>query len=214
MLSYNNILYGELRNDKLIGTKSLSHQPGLIPAVLYGKSIKTVSITVNAEEVERLLLTPLKRNITIVLEIKNHGIFKTMVKDVQINIIKRNITHVDFLTIDPNKIINVKVPLSISGKNKAVIAGAKLEQIRSYLNIQTLPDDIPEKIEFDISDLSFGSTCAGKIILPKNLFLIDPPNTPILTIKTPRAEKVDPQTAQTTQTSQTTQTKPQQNSAK
>ena len=98
-------------------------------------------------------------------------------------------THVDFVEINANEPVAVNVPLSLFGKSKSVVAGGKLDQIRHTIRVRVLPGEVPAKIELDVTELGFGSTPASAIILPHGVSLADPAETPVVTIKIPRAEK-------------------------
>lgn len=163
-----------------------------LPAVLYAKGQSTLSLTVCPRETTKILRTPLKRNVVINLEIddknqKHHR--AVMVKDCQVHAIRRDLIHVDFVEVDLKKPVVVSVPIKLSGKSESVVLGGKLDHVLQKIKVASLPANIPEFIDIDISNLPFGSTHCMDIKLPQGMSLVEKPRVVILTIKKPRGAK-------------------------
>ena len=122
-----------------------------------------------------------------------------MVKDLQIDPVRRNLTHIDFIEIDPKILVEAEVPFNTFGKSKSVVAGGKLEQVHHTVRVKVLPGSIPVKLDLDITDLEFGSTPASAIKLPAGVSLAGDPHAPVVTIKIPRADKEETPAAGSTQ---------------
>ncbi len=191
-----NELSGILRSSTGKGPSHRLRQAGLLPAIVYGNGTESTSVAVSPKETTKALQSPLRRNVMIHLNLQdengqNANTKTVMVRDLQKHPVKRHLTHVDFVEINANEPVAVNVPLSLFGKSKSVVAGGKLDQIRHTIRVNVLPAEVPEKIELDVTELAFGSTPASAIILPQGVSLFDPPGTPIVTIKIPRADKDD-----------------------
>lgn len=158
-----------------------------LPAVVYAKGHKTMPITVCPRELTKILQGPLRRNVLIELSVEGDAKKRTvMVKERQIHPIRRELTHVDFVEVDIKKPINAAVPVVLSGKSESVTQGGKLDHVLKKMRIRCLPTQVPETIEVDITDLSFGSTHAKDVPLPKGAELAEKPRVVVLTIKKPR----------------------------
>lgn len=189
-----NELPATLRTSTGKGPSHKLRHAGLVPAIVYGGGKKATSVAVPPKETTKLLMTPLRRNVMVHLNLKNEKgttlpTQTVMVRDLQIDPVRRNLIHVDFVEINPKEPVAVHVPLFLFGKSKAVVEGGKLDQIKQSLHVKVLPGNVPEKIELDVTDLGFGSTPASVVKLPKGVSLVDLPSTSIISIKIPRAEK-------------------------
>lgn len=184
-----NELSGSIRESHGKGAARVLRQAGQVPGVVYGKGSKALSVAINPKDASKMLLSPLRRNIMIHLNLENQPQKTVMVKDLQIDPVRRNLTHIDFIEIDPVVAIEAEVPFSTYGKSKSVVAGGKLEQVHHTVRVKVLPGNIPVKLDLDVTDLEFGSTPASAIKLPAGVELAGDPSAPIVTIKIPRAEK-------------------------
>lgn len=184
-----NELSGNIRDSHGKGPTRVLRQSGQVPGVVYGKGNQAVSVAINPKEATKMLLSPLKRNIMIHLNLLNQPPKTVMVKDLQIDPVRRNLTHIDFIEIDPNIPVEAEVPFSTFGKSKSVVAGGKLEQVHHTIRVKVLQAHIPVKLDLDVTDLEFGSTPASMIKLPAGVVLAGDPHAPVVTIKIPRAEK-------------------------
>lgn len=184
-----NELSGNLRDAHGKGPARRLRQLGQVPGIVYAKGAQAVSVAINPKEATKMLLTPLRRNIMIHLNLPDQPAKTVMVRDLQIDPVRRNLTHIDFIEIDPKTPIEAEVPFHTFGKSKSVVAGGQLEQVHHTVRVKVLPAEIPVKLELDVTDLEFGSTPASAIKLPAGVSLAGDPHAPIVTIKMPRAEK-------------------------
>ena len=84
------------------------------------------------------------------------GTLHALVKDYQIDPLRRDITHVDLLAIDPNKEVRAEVPLEFIGKPKGAIDGGQIRIVLRKLEVRAKPSDIPVKLAVDVSPLEIG----------------------------------------------------------
>src|SRR5437763_1066591 len=113
------------------GNKGLARalrSQGKVPGVCYGASpdgrIDPLPITVDIKALRAALDPVRKQNTVIDLQIEGDGKSRklhALVKDYQLDPIRREITHVDLLAIDPNKEVLADVPLEFIGKPKGAI---------------------------------------------------------------------------------------------
>ncbi len=129
---------------------------GKIPAVVYGYGTKNTSVKV--EEVDFIkLIREVGRNGVIELEVGSNTV-KVMVSDYQINPIKNKITHIDFLAINMKSELTVDVVVNLVGEAEGVKEGGVVQQPLFQLSVTATPDDIPENIEVDVTELNIGDT--------------------------------------------------------
>ena len=101
---------------------------------------------------------------------------EVILKDIQRDPEKSNITHIDFLAVDMNKKINVNVPFNFINEDKCIgikISGGILSHILNEVEISCLPKDIPENINVDVSDLDLNQSIhLTEISLPEGVELL------------------------------------------
>ncbi len=131
--------------------KSL-RESGKIPAVFYGFKKDVTSLSVDKKEFVAAFKEAGETS-TITLKTSN-GDFNAMIHDVQVDPVKGEVIHVDFLSVDMNKAIEVNVPLEFVGESVAVKEGGVLVKVMHELPVSSLPANIPQHIEVDISKLS------------------------------------------------------------
>src|SRR5512132_3496857 len=111
-----------LRNNSGKGAAIKLRQQGKVPGVCYGASpdgrIEPLAITVDVKALRAALDPVRKQNTVIDLTIDGDKPRKlhALVKEYQIDPLRRDITHVDLLAIDPNKEVDASVPLEFVGK--------------------------------------------------------------------------------------------------
>lgn len=137
---------------------------GLVPGVCYGEStdgrIEPIQIAINVKALKAALDPVRKQNTVIALSIEDGGktvkSLSALVREYQIDAIRRDITHVDLLAIDPNKEVTAVVPLEFVGKPAGIINGGLTHTVMRALAVKCKPADIPVKLELDISPLDIG----------------------------------------------------------
>ena len=165
-----------------------SRKAGEIPAIYYGKGAESISISVSEKELEAVL-APGKRYTLLDLVINGKKGNPATIHQYQKHNISQKIIHVDFLKIEENTPITVRVPVKLSGipigvKNQ----GGNLSQESRYLKLLAKPSDIPANIELDVSEMPNNTTYyAEKLDLGK-VSLLSPKRTVIFTISKGREE--------------------------
>jgi large subunit ribosomal protein L25 len=150
-----------------------------VPAVVYGLSQDPVSIDVAWVDLREALTTDAGVNAVIHLEIGGEKQM-SIVKDVQRHPVRRDVTHIDFLRIDPNQDVTVDVPLVMIGEAKEVTdADGMVDQNLFSLSVNAAPDSIPNELEVDISSLTIGDSLrVADIVLPAGVTTdVDPDET-------------------------------------
>ncbi len=124
---------------------------GLIPCTIYGKGFEPVSAQVSAREFE-LVFRKAGRTTLIDLNIGTQGISAVFVQDIQRHPVTRAILHIDFKVVDLKKLVHVEVPVIAVGESPLVARGdALLNHPLTMVMVESLPNDLPQHIEVDVS---------------------------------------------------------------
>ena len=132
---------------------------GIIPAVCYGNGDEAIPLTVDPEELRGALDPEKGENTVIEMTIEGEGgpeVLQVMVKDYDLHALKKTVLHADFLKVDPNKAVPVRVPLLLEGKPEGVKVGGILHQVLRDLPMSCLPNAIPTSVTLDIAALEIG----------------------------------------------------------
>lgn len=143
----------ELRQTGKVESKKLIKQ-GYVLINLYGKDVNNLALKVKRDEIEKI-----NTRLGQILNVKlNSNEYKAVIKEIQRDIIKRNITHIDMLILVPDRYVEVTVPVEFVGESIGVKKGGVLQILLNKLTIKTLPAYLPEKIEIDLSHLDIGDS--------------------------------------------------------
>ncbi len=132
----------------------------LVPAEIYGVSKDNQSILINNFELNNQIKDPQFYSNVIDLNVGKTKI-EVILKDLQRDPQKSNITHIDFLVVDQNVKITVNVPIKYINEETCVgvkTSGGVLSHIITDVEISCLPKDIPENIEVDVQELDINQS--------------------------------------------------------
>ena len=152
---------------------------GKIPAVVYGASRQPVAVAVNPKDVHRILTSKSGHNTIFNLQIDGVETTPVMIADWQHDPIRSNLLHADLKRIDLNQRITVKVPVHTRGEARGVKQqGGLLELVAREIEIECLPDEIPEEFVVDVTELLIGQNKrAGEIPMLGSMTLVSNPDT-------------------------------------
>jgi len=141
---------------------------GKIPAVIYGHKFKDTPIVLDAHSTTLALKNVSESTILIIkLDGKEHS---ALVRDRQIDFIKGNILHLDFQVVSLTEKLRTNVHIELIGESPAVEEfNAMIVNGITDIEVEALPQDLPEGINVDISILDE----IGKAIYVKDLPAID-----------------------------------------
>jgi large subunit ribosomal protein L25 len=165
---------------------------GFAPAVLYGANGPAVAVAVSPKEVNKILHSNTGHNTIFNLAVQGGEDTPVMIVDWQRDPVKETLLHVDLKRIDLSKRINVKVRVHITGEPKGVkIQGGLLEAITREVEIECLPDEIPQEFTMDVTELMIGQNLrASDIPLTGSMKLLSAPEQVIAHVVTMKAEEV------------------------
>jgi large subunit ribosomal protein L25 len=159
---------------------------GKVPAVVYGLSTESQSISVGARELGHILSSPGGANTLINLDM---GDKKELVLARQIvrHPVKHTITHVDLIRVSRDTAVSAEVPLHLVGEAEGVREGGIVEQVLFGLAIEAKPADLPNVIEVDVTALSIGDHLSvADLTLPRGVTATVEPETQVVHVSQPR----------------------------
>src|SRR3984885_6717622 len=165
---------------------------GQTPGVLYGAGGEAVPVAVSPKEVNKILHSKTGHNTIFNLSVTGGETVPGMVVDWLNDPIKDNLLHVDLKRIDLTLRLRVKVPVHTSGEPKGVkLQGGLHELITREVEIECLPDDIPEQFILDATELSIGENLrASQIPMVGSMKLLSNPEAVISHVVSMKAEEV------------------------
>ena len=182
----------EVRTSRGKNEARRTRSAGQIPAVLYGAYKDAVSVSVNPREILKIVRSSTGYNTIFNLAIEGGETTPVMVVDQQVDPLRGNLLHADLKRIDLTKRIRITVPVFTTGEPAGVkLQGGLLEVITRAIEIECLPDEIPESFSVDVSELMIGqATRASDVALAASMKLVSAPETVIAHAVALRAEEV------------------------
>ena len=125
--------------------------------MVYGAGGPPISVAVDPKQISRILLSESGHNALFTLEIKGKAPARVMLKDWTVDPLKGNLLHVDMVRIARDALLKVRVPIHTVGEPKGVkVQGGIFDFVLREVELECLPDDIPENITVDVSELTLG----------------------------------------------------------
>jgi large subunit ribosomal protein L25 len=164
---------------------------GRIPAVVYGGGGQAIPVTVDPKKVSQILYSQSGHNTVLTLEIKGRAPARVLLSDWQVEPIHGGLLHVDMFRISADTRLKLNVPVQLTGEAYGVkTEGGVLEFILREVEIECLPDDIPDHITVNISDYKIGSALrVGDLPLGERVKLLTEPSRMVAHVIAPRAEE-------------------------
>lgn len=169
---------------------------GFVPAILYGESAGSVPLTLKKKDIIEILKSETGEN-TIFKVAFDSEKREVMIKEVQINPMTDELTHVDLIQISMDKPVRVSVPVELTGEAVGVkTEGGIVDFLLRALDIECLPGDIPEAIKVDIGNLHIHQSIRiQNLELPAGIKVLHDPNSAVVVISSV-AEELAPVTAE------------------
>ena len=163
---------------------------GKLPAVLYGKHIAPVPLTLDYRSAETAL-RGLSTSTLVILELEGTR-HTAVVRERQKDYIKGTLLHVDFQALSLTEKMRAEVPIELEGEAPAVKAyGGVLVQTLESVEIESLPGDMPERLIVNLGALAEigDSITVSDLVLPPNVKVLEDPDEAIVVVTAPRSEE-------------------------
>ena len=167
---------------------------GRVPGVLYGAGQKALAIEIDHKDLALKLKQEAFHASILSLNLSGEK-QQVLLRDYQMHPWRLQVLHVDFQRVAKDQKIHMKVPLHFVHADIAPgvkVGGGSVNHVLSELDVICLPDDLPEYIEVDLSNLQMGhSIRLSELKLPKGVEssqLRGGDDAVVVTIPVPRAE--------------------------
>jgi large subunit ribosomal protein L25 len=164
-------------------------QAGRVPAVLYGRELDALHLSIDAREADYLFRSISVDNTIVALKVEgDKEPYETLVREIQMHPWRAAMLHVDFLRIQANVEVDLEVPVHLEGTPAGVrLSGGVLEQIMHEVPIRCLPSRIPESIVLDVTHLDLNQSLhVSDIKLEEGIELRLPGDQTICMVAVPR----------------------------
>ena len=184
------VLNVELREETGKGICRRLRSAGRIPAVVYGKGLEPVAISLELRQFSEAVAGEGGRN--HILTLKGEGRLDgetVIVADLLQDPVKRTPRHVDLHKINLSDKVKVHVPVNLVGTAAGAKAGGLVDFAMHELEVECLPVHIPERINVDVTELTLGhSIHVGDIVAPIGIAILSDPKAAVVSILGRKAE--------------------------
>ncbi len=185
------VVEGAARETRGKGPARRVRHTGMIPAVLYGGKGDSISLSVNAKQLTRILRSETGHNSIFTVNLAGGSGEQAIVKDWQVDPITGSLIHVDLFRVAMDVRMRVRVPVHPFGEPQGVkVQGGIFETVTREVEVECLPADIPEEFKVDVSELLIGKQIrAADVPMDKEkLKLVTDPTRVLFHVVTLKAE--------------------------
>jgi large subunit ribosomal protein L25 len=188
----------DLREMQGKGASRRLRHTGKVPAILYGGHKDALPLILDQQNLLTMIGDERFYSSIVQVKISNGSQQEAIVKDVQMHPAKNVVVHVDLQRVIENEAIRLKLPIHFKGESISPgvkVQGGVVSHMRSDVEVVTLPKDLPEFLELDLSGMSLNETkFLSDIPLPPGVTIpeLSHRNAPVVSIHSPRAEEPEP----------------------
>ncbi len=167
---------------------------GRLPGILYGTGGETIKLSLDANEISRQLENEAFYSHVLTLKVGERE-EQAVLKELQRHPCEPRLLHIDFLRIDKDKAITMRVPLHFTNEEQCVGVrekGGMISHVMTELEVSCLPQHLPEYISVDVSELDLGASIhLGEVKLPAGVELYallhgGDPSQPVVSVHAPK----------------------------
>src|SRR4051794_15076510 len=191
----------ELRAERraVLGKKvRFLRRDGLVPASLYGPGLTSVALQLAARETEAAMRR-ISSSTLVPLVMDGEPTRRVLVREVQRHPTGEQVLHLDLFAVSMNETMRTPVSLAFLGEAPAVkqLEGTLIHNLDA-VEVEALPDDLPGRLEVDLSGLeSLHSTIhVSDLVAPERVTILTPPETVIVSVAAPRLVAAEEQPAE------------------
>ncbi|HEX5936889.1 MAG TPA: 50S ribosomal protein L25 [Actinomycetota bacterium] len=178
-------LQAEPRTETGKGAAHRLRAAGRIPAILYGAGVDATPIQVNSLDLLHLMHATGGGSVLVDLKLDGQE-YLTIAREIQRDLIHNRFIHVDFMAVNRDEKITVNVELHEIGESVGVHSGGVIEHHLREVELECLPVDVPERIEFDITNLTIGDSIrVGDLTAPPGVTFLTEADVMVLAVVEP-----------------------------
>eukprot|EP00746_Dinoflagellata_sp_MGD_P028960 gnl/MRDRNA2_/MRDRNA2_168536_c0_seq1.p1 gnl/MRDRNA2_/MRDRNA2_168536_c0~~gnl/MRDRNA2_/MRDRNA2_168536_c0_seq1.p1 ORF type:complete len:225 (-),score=31.28 gnl/MRDRNA2_/MRDRNA2_168536_c0_seq1:74-748(-) len=168
-------------------TKALRNA-GEVPCVVYGGD-EPIHFSADELAFKNLVYTPDVHTVVIALE--DGTKINAILQDIQFHPVSDRILHIDFYQIFDDKEVMLEIPVRVVGNSRGVRNGGVLRIVTRKLRIKAIPENLPDFIEVDITEMKIGNKKYVTSVASDDYKILHPDNTVICQVRTSRTAIVD-----------------------
>ncbi len=167
-----------------LGTKFSKElrRAGNVPCVVYGGE-SPVHFYAAAADFRKVIYTPNVYKIEVELD---GTTIPCMIQDIQFHPVSDDVLHIDFIQLIEGKPVTIDVPVRLIGNARGVRNGGKMKRVLRKLKIKATPDNLPDAIEHDITNLRIGQSVRVSDLSTQGFDIVNSPSAVLVSIKTSR----------------------------
>ncbi|WP_426288656.1 50S ribosomal protein L25/general stress protein Ctc [Enterococcus durans] len=129
---------------------------GKVPAIVYGYNVESTPISFDGQTFSKLLREN-GANAVVTMDIDGNKV-NTLVHKVQTNTFTNHFEHVEFLSVNMSEETEVETEIVLIGEAAGAKSGGVLAQNLYTVLVSATPDNLPERIEVDVTNLDLGDS--------------------------------------------------------
>jgi large subunit ribosomal protein L25 len=179
------ILQAEPRTETGKGPAHRLRATGRVPAVLYGAGVEPTPIHVSALDLLHVFHAMGQASVLVDLKLDGQE-YLTIAREIQRDLIHNRFIHIDFMAVRRDEKITVSIELREVGDSVGVHAGGVVEHHLREVEVECLPANVPQRIDFDITSLQIGGSIrVGDLVAPEGVEFLTDPDTMVLAVVEP-----------------------------
>lgn len=161
---------------------------GQIPAVVYGHGEDPFAVAIGARDFANAMRSHKGGNPIVNLNLGG-GEVTALVRDVQYDPMTNAILHLDFQHISLTEMVEVEVPVHLTGTPVGVKdGGGILEHLIRTLEVRCLPTAIPASIDVDVTALNVGNSLHVSDVKAEGVEILSDPSATLAIVAAPTVE--------------------------
>ncbi len=167
---------------------------GRIPGVVYGAGGPVIPVSVDPIGIKNILRSEAGHNSIFTLNVRGKAPARAMIRDWQSEPIRGGLLHVDLVRIALDHKLKLQIAIHITGEPKGVkLEGGVFEFMLREVEVECLPDDIPEAINVDVAQLGLGQSLrVSELAVNPKVKVLTESNRVVAHVVAPRAEEEKP----------------------
>ena len=191
-----NELAVQVRKEQKKGPARRLRQQGFVPAIFYGRSAENILLAVNNKELLKLHKDKKDHSfIKLIIDDGGNKIEKlSLIKELQVQPLTGKFYHADFYEIDMKHKLTFEVSLRYIGKCIGVENGGELQHIKRVVKVSSLPANLPDHIDVDVSALDIGDSFKVKELkIAEGITVLDAPDAAVAAVAVIKVAKATPE---------------------
>ena len=180
------------RNNNGSSSSRRSRSEGILPGILYGSENEPIAVEMDLHKVEKIVNQHSSDSVLLDIDLDGIGKVSVLMKEIQFHPVTSEILHVDLQRVLANKPIQVDVSVELKGEPEGVKAGGLLDQVLRSITVQSLPADLIESINVDVSNLEIGDSLSiCDLNISSKLTVINDQNSLVVAVNAPKVEAAE-----------------------